>query len=90
MLILNRHSCEVAEIFCNTPVRCDFSIYFGGGVPLPAMLGILSATGNYPKALSCKSLWVMQIVSGWCNILISRAINLPVEERRMSVKESRA
>ena len=71
-------------------MRCDFSIYFGGGVLLPAMLGISDAMEKSPKALSCKGLWVMQIVSGWCNILSSRATNLPVEEKRMSVKESRA
>ena len=71
-------------------MRCYFSLYFGGGVLLPAMLGILNTMVKSPKALSCKGLWVMQIVSGWCNILISRAASLPVDERRMSVKESRA
>ena len=71
-------------------MRCYFSLYFGGGVLLPAMLGMHNPVEEYPKALSCKGLWVMQNVSGWWNILISRAASLPVDERRMSVKESRA
>ena len=71
-------------------MRCDFSINFGGGVLFPAMLGILNAMEKSPKALSCKGLWVMQIVTEWCKITISRTANLPVEERRMSVREFRA
>ena len=71
-------------------MRCDFSIYFGGGVLLPAMLEISKLAKGPSKALPFKGLWVRQFVSGWCSILIIPELKLLVDERRTSVRESRA